>query len=615
MVNMSKAQRPISRFLLWCAIYWMISIPLLATVEYTKTEVMIPMRDGVRLHTEIYIPKQSEDDLPFLFTRTPYGQSHMNGIHSYLSSSYQDLAQEKYIFVFQDIRGRYKSEGQFVMLRPCRNQEDITSVDESTDTYDTIDWLLKHVAGHNGKVGILGISYGGWLAAMALVEPHPALAAASPQASPADMYLGDDFLHNGALRLSPAFGYAALMESAKTNAPFQFDQYDTYEFFLELGALSNANKQYFHGKLPSWNNFMEHPNYDQYWQQLNVDHNLTKVPVPVLNVAGWWDAEDFYGPMKIYQKLESLDTNDQNFLVAGPWRHGGWARDRGDQLGAIDFTEETGVFFRQQIQAKFFAFYLKGVGAWSIKEAITFQTGSNQWVETDTWPRESHVKPKNLFFQPDQSLGYTFVEDSINAYDEYISDPANPVPYTKRPIRGFWQHPSSKALWKVEDQRFVDGRPDVLTFETQPLDFDLSISGRIITKLFASTSGTDCDWVVKLIDVYPEDQTEMAGYQLMIADEVIRAKFRNGFQTPKIVPSNEVIEYHIDLNSRNHTFKKGHKIMVQVQSTWFPLIDRNPQSFVNIPTARLEDYRKSVQRVYRSDDYPSHVVLPVVEEH
>lgn len=581
---------------------------------YSKKEVMIEMRDGIKLHTEIYIPQQVDDPLPFLITRTPYGMSHKDGVHSYLTGGYSELANEKYIFVFQDIRGRYNSEGAFVMMRPCRNRNDSNSIDESTDTYDTIDWLIKNIQNHNSKAGILGISYGGWLAVMALVEPHPALVAASPQASPADMYLGDDFLHNGALRLSPAFGYAALMESAKTNAPFKYDQYDTYEFFLELGALSNANKHYFKDELPSWNNFMQHPNYDAYWQKLNVDHNLVQVPVPVLNVAGWWDAEDFYGPLKIYQKLESFDKNDQNFLVVGPWRHGGWSRDDGDQLGAIQFEHKTGTYFRKEIQAKWFAYHLKGKGVWSIDEAITFRTGSNQWISTNSWPPIDGVESKKLFFRPNSTLGFNVSKDGTSTYDDYVSDPANPVPYSKRPIQGFWQHQSSKALWKVEDQRFVDGRPDVLTFETDPLVTDLSISGNIIANLYASTSGTDCDWIVKVIDVYPEELGDLSGYQLMIADEVIRAKFRNGFHAPKIVPTNQVVHYSIDLNSRNHTFKKGHKIMVQIQSTWFPLIDRNPQKFVNIPAASDQDYQRATQRVYRSEEHPSHIVLPVVTQ-
>lgn len=590
-------------------------LSLHAEIEYEKRVVLIEMRDGVKLNTEIYRPKGIEDKLPFLVTRTPYGLGHdKDGTHRYLRSSYKELAKEGYIFVFQDIRGRYDSEGEFVMMRPCRDQSSPGTIDESTDTYDTIDWLIKNTKNHNGKVGVLGISYGGWLAVMALIEPHPALTAISPQASPSDMFLGDDFLHNGALRLSPAFGYAALMESAKTNAPFAFDQYDTYEFFLDLGPLKNANSKYFKEKLPSWNNFMEHPNYDDYWKELNVDHNLKDLPVPVLNVAGWWDAEDFYGPLKIYETLEQMDDNDQNYLVVGPWMHGGWARSDGDKLGAVNFDSKTSLHYRSEIQARWFAYHLKGKGDWDIQDAYTFRTGSNQWIQNDSWPPSKDIIERKLYLSNNSMLDFNQGTASAE-YDEYVSDPANPVPYSKRPIQGFWQDISSKALWKVEDQRFVHGRPDVLSYVTQPLESDLTISGDIIMNLFASTSGTDSDWIVKLVDVYPEDFEEdkaMRGYQLMIADEVVRAKFRNGFEVPIPVVANQVEEYEIDLNSRHHTFRKGHKIMVQIQSTWFPLIDRNPQKFINISKADSSDYKKATQKIYYSNTFPSHLVLPIV---
>ena len=582
-------------------------------VSYDKQVVRITMRDGIQLNTEIYRPKGSFEDLPFLITRTPYGLRHdEKGLHTYLGSTYKDLADEQYIFVFQDIRGRYESEGEFVMMRPTRNREDPKSIDEGTDTYDTIEWLLESVENHNGKAGVLGISYGGWLAVMSLVEPHPALAATSPQASPSDMYLGDDFLHNGALRLSPAFGYAALMESDNVNAPFGFDQHDAYEFFLDMGPLSNANDKYFMGKLPSWNNFMEHPNYDEYWKNLNVDHNLSSVPVPTLNVAGWWDAEDFYGPMKVYQTLEQFDQQDHNFLVAGPWRHGGWSRDQGDQLDRIQFDAPTGEYFRKKIQAPFFAYYLKGKGQWIVEEAKIFQVGSNKWKEYGMWPIEE-VDKKVAYLKADGTISFDPPQHKEEQYREYISDPDAPVPYTKRPMAGFWQEIQSKALWKVEDQRFVHLRPDVLSWETAPLEEDLCIAGEIIASLHASTSGTDCDWIVKLIDVYPEDykEKEMAGYQLMVADEVLRARFRNGFEEPEALVPNKVTGYQIGLNSRNYCFREGHKVMVQIQSTWFPLIDRNPQKFVNIPTAIAEDYQKAVQRIYNSQAYPSFIELPV----
>jgi len=581
---------------------------------YQKQKVKIPMRDGVELNTEIYIPEGTEESLPIILTRTPYGLGHdAKGIHTSLTSAYTWLAEERYIFVFQDIRGRYESEGQFVMMRPARNRKDDTSIDEGTDTFDSIEWLLKNLSNHNGKVGMMGISYGGWLTVMALIEPHPSLIAVSPQASPSDMYIGDDFVHNGALRLSPAFGYAALMESGKTNSPYKYDQRDTYEFFLDLGPLSNANDKYLKGSIPSWNNFVEHPNYDPYWKDINVDHHLKHVPVAILNVAGWWDAEDFYGPLKIYETLEKYDQKNMNYLVVGPWRHGGWARDKGDKLGSINFSTPTGEYYRKEIEAKWFAYHLKGKGVWNNKEAMVFETGSNQWTQFDEWPPVKGIRKVKLYFNGNGKVSFKPPQETGEVYDSYISDPANPVPYMTRPIKGFWQDASAKALWKVADQRFVHGRPDVLSWESDVLSEDMTISGNIIAHLMGSTSGTDCDWVVKLIDVYPEnyEEPEMSGYQLMIADEVFRAKFRGGFEKPEALIPGRVVEYPINLYGRNHTFKKGHRIMVQVQSTWFPLIDRNPQTFIDIPKATEKDYRKAEQRIYRSSTQASFIELPV----
>ncbi len=582
---------------------------------FEKRQVMITARDGIRLNTEIYVPRNAAGPLPILLTRTPYGLRHDSaGFHSSLSTSYAELVEDGYIFAFQDIRGRYESQGEFVMLRPPRDPNDPGAIDEGTDTYDTIEWLLENVAGHNGRVGILGISYGGWLTVMAMIDPHPAVAAVSPQASPADMYIGDDFLHNGALRLAPAFGYVALMETGKTNRPFQFDQHDTYEWYLDLGPLSNADRLYFHREMPTWNAFMANPTYTEYWRRQSVAPYLTAVKVPTLNVAGWWDAEDFYGPMKIYETLEQRDTADMSFLVAGPWRHGGWARADGRTLGAVDFGSSTSDYYRAEIQAPFFAFYLKDEGSWDIAEAYTFQTGSNTWMSHDDWP-PSDVTHQDLYFHASGRLAFEPPrERGADAFDSYVSDPDNPVPYMPRPIPGFWQ--GGQALWKVTDQRFVHRRPDVLSWETEPLEQDVVVAGRIVARLLASTSGTDCDWIVKLIDVYPEeypDDPEMAGYQLMIADEVLRAKFRASFERPEQVPPNEIVAYEIDLNSRHHRFRRGHKIMVQVQSTWFPLIGRNPQTFVNIPTATEADYQKATQRVFRSARYPSRIVLPVAQ--
>jgi putative CocE/NonD family hydrolase len=582
---------------------------------FHKLDVMIPMRDGVRLHTEIYVPKNAAQPLPFIFERTPYGVADDEKGIATKFKNYGELVSEGYIFVFQDIRGRYRSEGQFVMLRRPRDPHDPQAIDEGTDTYDTIDWLLKNVSNHNGRVGVLGISYGGWLTAMAMIEPHPALKAVSEQASPADMYLGDDFHHNGAFRLSYGFEYAAMMETGKTSFHFQFDRYDTFAWYRALGPLGNVNEQFLRGRVPSWNDFVDHPNYDEFWQKQAVPPYLKRVTVPNLNVAGWWDQEDFYGPQKIYETLEKQDSRHWNYFVAGPWNHGGWAGGAGSALGRIQFGSETSRYFREKIQAAWFAYWLKDKGQLPFTEAMTFQTGTNQWQTYDEWPPRRDIQPRRLFFQAGGRLSFDAPTDATaQAFDRYLSDPSNPVPYRHRPVEptypgGGW------PTWLVEDQRFVEGRPDVLSWETAPLSSDLTVTGDIVAHLFASTTGTDSDWVVKLIDVYPEEypaESTMGGYELMIADEVFRGRFRQSFEKPEPITPSRVAEYVIDLHTNDHCFLRGHRVMVQVQSTWFPLIDRNPQKFVpNIFRATEADYQAATQQVYRSREFPSAIELPV----
>jgi putative CocE/NonD family hydrolase len=587
--------------------------------EFDKTDVMIPMRDGIKLHTEIYAPKNSTERLPLLITRTPYGPgADPQGFRLALNGVYAELAQEGFIFVFQDIRGRYKSEGRFVMMRPPRLKSDAQAIDESTDAYDTIEWLLKNLPNHNGRAGMLGVSYGGWLTVMAMIDPHPALKAVSEQASPADMYLGDDFHHNGAFRLSYGLEYSARMETSKQNEAFDFDRFDTYDWFLRLGPIANFNKKYAHEKLPTWNDFVEHPNYDEFWRKQAVTPYLKQanVPnlIPNLNVAGWWDQEDFYGPLKIYETLEKFDQGHRNYLIVGPWNHGGWGRGTGRSLGKIDFGSDTGKYFREKIQAPWFAYWLKDKGALDFPEALTFQTGSNQWARYDAWPPRKGVEQKKIYFH--DACGLSFDEPAAEGFDSYLSDPAHPVPYRHRPIEALYGGPSGWAPWLVEDQRFVYERPDVLSYETEPLPSDLAVAGDIVAHLYASTTGTDSDWIVKLIDVYPEKGEKdppMNGYQLMIANEVLRARFRNGFEKPEPLVAGQVTAYTIDIHSNNHAFLKGHRVMVEVQSTWFPLIDRNPQKFVpNIFMAAEADYQQAEQRVYRSRKYPSNVELPVM---
>jgi uncharacterized protein len=616
----------------WLGVATLLLAPLLAgaqqavpPVDYStlfdKTDVMIMARDGVKMHTEIYAPKNAAAPLPIVLERTPYGldDDKKTGYSGKLKR-YAEMIPDGYIFVFQDIRGRYGSEGTFVMQRPVRDPKNAKAIDEGTDTYDSIDWLVKNVPRNNGRVGLLGVSYGGWLTVMGMLDPHPALKAVSEQASPADMFLGDDFHHNGAFRLSYGFEYSTMMETGKTNFAFQFDRFDTYEWYLRLGVLSNANRNYIHGQLPTWENFVAHPNYDAFWKAQAMPYILTKPKVPNLNVAGWWDQEDAYGPMKIYELMEKNDPNHMNYLVAGPWNHGGWARGAGNALGAIPLGSDTSLYFRQKIEAPWFAYWLKDKGTLPLKEALLFQTGSDIWTQFDSWPpREAQTR--NLYFHQDGKLSFNAPTlTSADAFDSYVSDPAHPVPYRHRPIDMTYpeDHPGNWPTWLVEDQRFVDQRPDVLTWQTETLDQDVTLTGQVTAKLFASTTGTDSDWIVKLIDVYPEnvaDNWKLSGYELMIADEVFRGRFRNSFDKPEAIPSGVVTPFTIDLHTANHVFKKGHRIMVQVQSTWFPIIDRNPQKFVaNIFEAKQSDFQEATQRIYRSQKFPSSVAISVIPE-
>ncbi len=606
----------------WAAV-WMAAagVLLLAAqddrVHVNYEEVMIPMRDGVRLQTVILSPQNPKGRLPFLIDRTPYGVPAKDSVARGMPGAGR-ARYENYFVVTQNIRGRFQSEGKFVMGRPPHDPTDAKGVDETTDAWDTVDWLIKHIPNNNGRAGIAGTSYDGWTAVMAALDPHPALKAAIEQASPADQFLGDDFHHNGAFRLSYGFEYSAMLETSSTeNYRFRFDRSDTYDWYLGLGPLSNADERYFHGRLPTWEDFIHHPNYDAFWQRLAFAPYLKAVRLPMIHVAGWWDQEDFYGPQKIYETLEPHDTDHRNYFVAGPWSHGQWNGD-GQRLGAIDFGSDTSKHYRETIAQPWFDYWLRGEGDLQLAEATTFETGTNQWRRFDAWPPKAGVTPRRLYFREGRGLSFD-APRAQTGFDEYISDPANPVPYRPRPVAPTYPGPDWR-VWLVQDQRFVDRRPDVLSWETQPLAEDLAIAGDITAELYASTSGTDSDWVVKLIDVYPEDapedretKTKMAGFQLIIADEILRGRFRNSFERPEAVPANQVVKYAIDLHTNAHAFLKGHRLMVQVQSTWFPVYDRNPQKFVpNIFEARAADYVKATQRVYRSAKAASVVVLPVL---
>ena len=585
--------------------------------RFEVSDVMIPMRDGKRLNTKIFTPRGQSAPLPIIFKRTPYG---IQGAAGNFNAYYRALAEDGYIFVHQDIRGKFGSEGDFVMQRPARGG-DKKAIDEGTDTYDTIEWLIKNVRNNNGRVGMLGVSYDGWTTIMGAIEPHPALKAISPQASPADMWLGDDFHHNGAFRLSYGFEYAAMMESGRNVEQFKFDRYDTFDWYLSLGPLSNVNKLYLKGTIPTWNDYVAHPDYDEFWKKQTMIPHLTSVKVPTLNVAGWWDQEDFYGPIAIYDALEKHDTQGINYLVVGPWRHGGWAGGTGDSLGAIPFGSNTSEYFRNNVQAPFFAYYLKDKGTRDFPQALTFEAGSNEWRRWDQWPPTARTEVRSLAFGAREQLSLTGAGSGEPGadlgFDEFVSDPAHPVPYRQRPIQATYFPGGSKwSTWLVEDQRFVDDRADVLSWETAPLDADVTIAGELEAHIFASTTGSDADWIVKLIDVYPEDHPSnwnLAGFQLMVSNEVFRGRYRTSFEKPSPIEPNAVLEYTWSLHTQNYTFKRGHRIMVQLQSTWFPIIDRNPQTFVpNIFEARESDFKSQIHRVYRSPQYPSRVDVPVV---
>ena len=590
---------------------------------YDKAEYMIPMRDGVRLFTIVYTPKDISQKYPILLSRTPYSVRWygLDNYHPRLGPSV-DFDQDKYIFVFQDVRGKFKSEGEFVVDLPyIPNKKEINEVDESSDTFDTIEWLLKNIPNHNGCVGQWGISYGGWETTMGMIDAHPALKASSPQASPSDQFIGDDVHHNGAFKLMYNFSWASRTgrtrsgPTEKRSKRFDFKTPWGYKFFMEIGPLSRINELYFDNRIPIWNEWMEHGTYDEYWQKINILPHLKNIKHAVLNVAGWFDAEDFYGPMSIYYTIEKENPKNKSTLVAGPWRHGGWRSMEGNHLGCIDFGSKTSLYFQRKIQFPFFSYYLKHKGDWDVPEAIVFETGTNVWKTYDQWPPKG-VVPTKLYFHSAGKVSFVPPkEDTANKFDSYVSDPDKPVPYSAE-IRN-----TSGSLWMVEDQRFAATRPDLLVFQTDILTEDVTIAGPIISCLYVSTTGTDSDWIVKLIDVYPSDSPDsdycnekMGDFQMLLAGEIFRSKFRNSFTLPEPMIPDKVTKIKFDLGDRYHTFLKGHRIMVQVQSSWFPQYDRNPQKFVDIYHAKASDFQKATQRIYRSPEYPSHLILRVLKQ-
>jgi putative CocE/NonD family hydrolase len=598
------------------------------TPLFQLTEVMVPVRDGVRLETVILAPAGQTGPLPILFRRTPYGVP--DKPPEEMPPSIKELAQDGYIFVIQNLRGRFKSEGVFKLTSQV-DLTDSTATNETTDAYDSIEWLVKHVPNNNGKVGMYGVSYDGLTTALALLHPHPALKAISEQAAPVDQWMNDDDHRYGALRESYAFEYAVLEQADKfKNTHFAFEIYDTYSWYLALGPISNINARYLHGSIPYWNDVVAHPDYDDFWRKEAWVRQLHASTVPNLNVAGFWDQEDPWGPWQIFRHAEEHDPDHTNFMVAGPWFHGQWWGPKGDSIGLIALGgHETAREFRETIEAPFFRHYLHGQGEKPAWQATMFQSGSNRWRSYEVWPPKA-AKPTKLYLHADGTLSFDQPAGAGGReYREYVSDPANPVPYRQRPISptypaGDWR------TWEAADQRFVDRRPDVLTFVSTPLEHDLTVTGELAADLFASTSGTDADFVVKLIDVYPEDAQQNAwdpeegpkpgqyarsinGYELPIAMEVRRGRYNSSYEHPRPLVPNRPIEWKIPLRDHDHVFLKGHRLMVQVQSTWFPLIDRNPQKFVpSIYRAAAADFTKATQRVYCSPARPSHIVLPVV---
>lgn len=598
--------------------------------DYRWQEVMIPMRDGIKLQTVIVSPRKQNAPLPILLERTPYGVPD-KPFPKPVPPRYKELAHDGYIFVFQNLRGRFKSEGVF-KLSSYVDRADPKATNETTDAYDTIGWLVKNVPKNNGRVGIMGVSYDGLTAAMTLLHPHPALKAVSEQAAPVDQWMNDDMHRYGALRESYAVEYSVLTQAEKnSNTHFHFDTYDTYQWYLNAGPLSNVNAKFLHGSIPFWNEIVEHPNYDAFWHKEAWVNQLHSSPVANLNVAGFWDQEDPWGPWQIFRHSLENDPQNNDFMVAGPWYHGEWQSASASKIGIVPFGHETALEFRENIEAPFFRHYLHDEGAKFTWKASTFQTGSNTWRTYASWPPPG-AGPQNLYLHVNGTLSFESPanEESKSGFVQYESDPENPVPYRQRPISptypgGDW------PTWEAADQRFVEERPDVLTFTSAPLDHDVTVTGPLSADLFASTSGTDSDFVVKLIDVFPQNAEKDAwsgetgpepgeyakslnGYELPIAMEVRRGRFNRSYEDPQPLTPNTPTEFVIPLRDHDHVFLKSHRIMVQVQSTWFPVIDRNPQKFVpSIYQATAADFQTATQRVYCSPGQPSHIVLSVVQ--
>jgi len=605
--------------------------------HYTKYEYRIPMRDGVKLFTSVYVPKDISHSYPFLIDRTPYsvGPYGVDLYRTQLGPS-PDFDKSGYIFVFQDVRGRYMSEGTFIEMRPhIDDKKSKQDVDDSSDLYDTIEWLLKNVPNNNGNAGIWGISYPGFFTSASIIDSHPALKAASPQAPMTNLFMGDDAYHGGAFMLAANFGFYSFFKPQenpqlppKTRPEFDWGTKDAYEFYLNAGPLSNLRK-YLEGRSALWDDQVGHDTFDDYWKARNLAPHMKNIHCAVLTVGGWFDAEDLQGPFTTFHSIDEKNPGIFNALVVGPWVHGGWYRYDGEHLGRVEFASNTGEYYRKNILFPFFEHYLKGAPDPKLPKAYVFETGTNVWREYSAWPPKN-VEHKTLFFQPNGGLAFEAPKAQGQAFDEYMSDPAKPVPFVNYVALNVPQE------YMLSDQRFADSRTDVLTYETPVLQEDVTIAGPVAPKLFVSTSGTDSDFDVKLIDVYPADYPDsrqdairaddrdkprkdvdkpafsMGGYQQLVRGEPFRGKFRHSFEKPEAFTPGKIEEISFSMQDVNHTFRRGHRIMVQVQSSWFPLTDRNPQTFVNIPDAKPSDFVKATERVYHTAQQASGIEVGVL---
>ena len=583
--------------------------------DYQRSEAMIPMRDGVKLHVVILKPSDIKTPLPFLIQRTPYGVDSTSA--EWFAASRPELARAGYIYVGADIRGRFKSEGGFTMMHPLVDHSKRKATDESTDAWDTVDWLVKNVEGNNGRAGFVGTSYPGFLAAMAGIDPHPAVKAVSPQAPMIDVWMGDDFFHNGALRQTYGYDYVFSMETSKEETSVSYGAdllgkpVDGFDFFLSRGNFANAVVRSGNKLLPTWELFLKHPEYSSEWRSRAVSQAMKSIQVPTLTVGGYYDQEDLYGPQQLYNMLEPHDAHQENFLVLGPWRHGSWGSSA-RSLGHLKYGQAIGREFRTDIEAKFFARYLKDEAGFNLEDTASFQTGSNTWKHYAHFPpRASHSE--SIYLGAAKELSWTGPQAEAKA--SYVSDPANPIPYRKRPIQPTYGEDSGWYNWMLEDQRFVEDRKDVAVWKMPTLTSDVTLTGDVLADIFASTTGTDTDMVVKLIDEYPADDADpaMRGYQLMINAEIFRGRYLESFSKAASVKADAVHEFRFSLHNVDHVFKAGHRIVVQIQSSWFPLYDRNPQTFVkNIMTAKPDAYKAQTITVYSGPGHASRIVAPVV---